>query len=223
MVVSPFQNRIGDGEQVYVKRCTNCHSTDRIYWNLRLNGIAGNRPAATPRPEFTAGERLGVEKCSGKRRQRLKPTASRRRCFIRFSVTKQKILELDRIVKMDLKQKARIKWVIDGDENSRFFHGMVNNKARRNMIHGLNINGVWCSDPTIMKKGVRDFFSRKFHEKWPTRPKLLSPLFKRFHPNQMHSLKKPFDAYEIKVAISDCGSEKASGPDDFTLKLFKLK
>lgn len=42
---------------------------------------------------------------------------------------------------IDLKQKARIKWIIDEDENTRFFHGYANNKKGKNRIHGLLIDG----------------------------------------------------------------------------------
>nr|KAJ0206323.1 hypothetical protein LSAT_V11C500248810 [Lactuca sativa] len=49
----------------------------------------------------------------------------------------KKITELERLSNMDMKQKARIKWMIYGDENSKFFHGYVNCKNRRNFMHGL--------------------------------------------------------------------------------------
>ncbi|KAL7613546.1 hypothetical protein Lser_V15G09274 [Lactuca serriola] len=48
----------------------------------------------------------------------------------------KKIMEWERLHALDLKQKARIKWSIDGDENSKFFHGYINSKNRRNIIHG---------------------------------------------------------------------------------------
>ncbi|GJT93091.1 cytochrome P450 [Tanacetum coccineum] len=42
---------------------------------------------------------------------------------------------------MDLKQKAKIRWALEGDENSRFFHSMINSRRNRSRINGLNIHG----------------------------------------------------------------------------------
>lgn len=55
---------------------------------------------------------------------------------------KQKISELEHTKKIDLQQKEKVTWVCDGDENSRFFHGMLKKKLSKNRIHGITINGV---------------------------------------------------------------------------------
>ncbi|GJW61680.1 cytochrome P450 [Tanacetum coccineum] len=39
----------------------------------------------------------------------------------------------------DLRQKAKLKWALEGDENSQFFHGIINNRRNRARINGLNI------------------------------------------------------------------------------------
>ena len=52
----------------------------------------------------------------------------------------------------DLKQKSRVKWAVDGHENSHFFHGLINQNQRSNFIHGLSINGVWVTKPAEVKK-----------------------------------------------------------------------
>ncbi|GJU63064.1 hypothetical protein Tco_1244899 [Tanacetum coccineum] len=37
---------------------------------------------------------------------------------------------LEKLVSMDLIQKARIRWDVEGDENSKFFHGIINSKRK---------------------------------------------------------------------------------------------
>ncbi|XP_023768544.1 uncharacterized protein LOC111917117 [Lactuca sativa] len=69
-----------------------------------------------------------------------------------------RLTELEKLVTLDIKQKARIKWLINGDENSRFFHGFVKNRIRKNHMNGLMINGVWSNQPDEMKAEIFRFF-----------------------------------------------------------------
>ena len=52
-----------------------------------------------------------------------------------------KLKELDSLEIDDLKQKAKLKWVAEGDENTNVFHGMINGRHKRNQLHGLTVNG----------------------------------------------------------------------------------
>ncbi|XP_021971931.1 uncharacterized protein LOC110867102 [Helianthus annuus] len=47
---------------------------------------------------------------------------------------KKLLLEIERRKTMDLKQRSRTKWALDGDENSKFFHAHVN---ARKAINGI--------------------------------------------------------------------------------------
>nr|KAJ0208641.1 hypothetical protein LSAT_V11C400220710 [Lactuca sativa] len=64
---------------------------------------------------------------------------------------KQKLLDLEHKKNLDLKQNVRIHWVVEGEENSRFFHGIIKSNISNNRIHGLSVNGVWFTDPTSIK------------------------------------------------------------------------
>ena len=44
-----------------------------------------------------------------------------------------------------LQEKARIKWLQDGDRNTEFFHRMVNCKKRNSGLHSLFIEGSVCT------------------------------------------------------------------------------
>lgn len=65
-------------------------------------------------------------------------------------------------ISSSLKQKARLRWAIDGDENTKFFHGLVKGRYKKNYIKGLNINGIWIEDPLTLKKEIRLFFKDHF-------------------------------------------------------------
>ncbi|GJS75511.1 hypothetical protein Tco_0725392 [Tanacetum coccineum] len=53
----------------------------------------------------------------------------------------QKIEVIDKFTLMDLIQKAHAQWDIEGDENSKFFHGLINQKRRNQMINGIMVKG----------------------------------------------------------------------------------
>ncbi|GJY76043.1 RNA-directed DNA polymerase, eukaryota [Tanacetum coccineum] len=42
----------------------------------------------------------------------------------------------------DLRKKSKSKWALEGDENSCFFHGIINSNMNRSRINGLNIQGL---------------------------------------------------------------------------------
>ncbi|XP_071738862.1 uncharacterized protein [Rutidosis leptorrhynchoides] len=50
-------------------------------------------------------------------------------------------LEKERIKTNMLKQKARVKWILDGDENTKYFHSVIRRRNNSNTIRGLTING----------------------------------------------------------------------------------
>ncbi|KAK9065430.1 hypothetical protein SSX86_016813 [Deinandra increscens subsp. villosa] len=76
----------------------------------------------------------------------------------------KKIKELNLTKNEELKQKARIQWTIDGDENSKYFHGLIRCRTTKNRILGFRSEGQWISDPPNMKSATHKFFQSKFKE-----------------------------------------------------------
>ncbi|XP_021974840.1 uncharacterized protein LOC110869947 [Helianthus annuus] len=50
---------------------------------------------------------------------------------------KKKLLEYEYFKAKDLKQRSRVRWASDGDDNSKFFHGIINKRKASNAIPGL--------------------------------------------------------------------------------------
>nr|GEV07017.1 RNA-directed DNA polymerase, eukaryota [Tanacetum cinerariifolium] len=46
----------------------------------------------------------------------------------------------------DSMQKAKIQWVIEGDENYKFFHCIINKKRSNLAVKGIMIDGEWATD-----------------------------------------------------------------------------
>ncbi|GJZ62103.1 putative RNA-directed DNA polymerase, eukaryota, reverse transcriptase zinc-binding domain protein [Tanacetum coccineum] len=64
--------------------------------------------------------------------------------------------DMDRLEAKDYAQKAKIKWVLEGDENTSFFHGSLKKKRRQLAIRGILKNGEWIEAPDIVKEEFLD-------------------------------------------------------------------
>jgi hypothetical protein len=128
-------------------------------------------------------------------------------------------LELDRLA--DLKQKSRVKWAVDGDENSSFFHSVCKAHLTSNRVNGLKVNGNWVTNPKAVKKAAWQFFRDKFRNPYGLRPTLEGCTFKQLSDSDRNLLVAPFSSAEFKAAVWDCGSNKAPGPDGFNFGFIK--
>lgn len=63
----------------------------------------------------------------------------------------KKLGDVCRFENEDLAQKDKIKWVIEGDKNSKFFHGVLNKKRKYLAIRGILIDNEWVDEPNRVK------------------------------------------------------------------------
>ncbi|GKA70390.1 ribonuclease H-like domain-containing protein [Tanacetum coccineum] len=93
-------------------------------------------------------------------------------------------------------QKAKIKWDIEGDENIKYFHRIINKNRRQLAVKGI-------SSPDWM------------------RPQTLEDFPRSLYVEQAEELEMPITHDEVKRAMWDCGSNKAPSLDGFTFNFFK--
>nr|GEZ82102.1 RNA-directed DNA polymerase, eukaryota [Tanacetum cinerariifolium] len=88
----------------------------------------------------------------------------------------------------DALQKSKVRWAVEGDENSKFFHG-VNNKRRSQLaIRGVFDDGRWCTAPDTVKNAFLNHFESRFKKPITSRLKLNSPFNKRLSRDQADNL-----------------------------------
>jgi hypothetical protein len=118
-------------------------------------------------------------------------------------------------------QRARLKWLKEGDANTKFFHQCVNYRRNMNSIQCLEKNGVLIDDVKDIKEEVTTHFQNQFRKKHLTRPKLSNLVFKTIDDEEADFLIKGFSEEEIKEAVWDCDSEKSPGPDGVSFAFLK--
>ena len=120
-----------------------------------------------------------------------------------------------------MRQKARVRWIREGDCNSRYFHLLMNYRRTTNAVKGVLINGTWTDDPKSVKEEVRRFFSSRFTELEQCIPVLDGVRFEGITQHQNQLLVGKFNEEEIRAAVWDCGSEKSPGPHGLNFKFIK--
>nr|GEX88236.1 RNA-directed DNA polymerase, eukaryota [Tanacetum cinerariifolium] len=127
---------------------------------------------------------------------------------------------IDRIHSMDLNQKAKIKWSIEGDENSKFFHGILNRKHNQTNIRGIMVDGVWNEQPTDVKREFLMHFQDRFAKPTERHASIDMGFPKTILDEQCQDLEREATKEEIKATVWDCGTDKSPGPDGFSFGFY---
>ncbi|KAJ0435087.1 putative RNA-directed DNA polymerase [Helianthus annuus] len=107
------------------------------------------------------------------------------------------------------------------DENSTFFHTVVNSHKIRNRVNGLWIDGSWITDAKEIKDKFMAAFKEKFKEPISSRARIGMDGFKSLTEDEKKRLIEQFKEEEIINAIWECGGDKAPGPDGITFTVIK--
>ncbi|GKD77438.1 hypothetical protein Tco_1340059 [Tanacetum coccineum] len=103
--------------------------------------------------------------------------------------------ELENLQSLEAAQKSKIKWAIEGDENSKYYHRILNKKRSQ-----LAIRGILVDDSRL-----------QLDLNFPN----------TLQPDQIIDLECDVSKDEIKRAVWDCGTDKSPGPDGFTFGFYR--
>ncbi|GKD40295.1 RNA-directed DNA polymerase, eukaryota [Tanacetum coccineum] len=141
--------------------------------------------------------------------------------LLRRTELMSKLFDINQLENRDSIQKSKIQWAIEGDENSKFFHGIVNKKRSIMSIRGVFVDGSWCSDPSSVKDAFKRHFEARFKQPHGERLTLNFNFDKRLCTDQVEDLDRPVSRDEIRKAVWSCGENKSPGPDGFTFEFFR--
>ncbi|GJW82120.1 hypothetical protein Tco_0146095 [Tanacetum coccineum] len=122
---------------------------------------------------------------------------------------------------MELAQKAKIKWAIEGDENSKYYHGVLNKKRNQLAIRGILVEGRWIESPILVKDEFLSYFASRFNKPPDYRLHIDLDFPNKLSLKQQMVLEIEVTREEIKKAVWDCGVDKSPGPDGFTFGFYR--
>lgn len=120
------------------------------------------------------------------------------------------------------KEKSRIKWMKEGDKNTKFFHRSVKvHNAINKILRLQNEEGDIIEDYDIVETTAMAYFEKLF-----TEPTILEPPIQNWEGNtlteeQRQILIQPVARSEIKEALFSLSSDSAPGPDGYSAGFFK--
>nr|GEU84481.1 RNA-directed DNA polymerase, eukaryota [Tanacetum cinerariifolium] len=118
-------------------------------------------------------------------------------------------------------QKSKVRRAIEEDENSKFFHGIINKKRSHLAIHEVFDEGMWITDPSLVKKAFLDHYGARFKKPTTAGLKLNFPFPNRLSQVQVEDLERGVSQEEIRSTVWDCGENKSPGPDGFTFEFYR--
>nr|GEX33925.1 hypothetical protein [Tanacetum cinerariifolium] len=123
------------------------------------------------------------------------------------SSASSELLSIDIQADMDAAQRSKVTWAIEGDENTKFFRGIINKRRRHLAIKGILIDGEWIEDSVRVKSEFFNHFANQFSEPGWSRTSFDGQFPNLLDPVQSYDLESDITNEEIKKAVWDCGSD----------------
>ncbi|CAJ2637850.1 unnamed protein product [Trifolium pratense] len=99
-------------------------------------------------------------------------------------------------------QQSRSLWLKEGDANSKYFHSVLAERRRRNVMSVIQVNGVNIEGVTPIRQAVLSYFESHFKASSVDRPGVDDLQFKRLNQVESVGLTKPFTEAEGSMTVS---------------------
>nr|GEW96202.1 RNA-directed DNA polymerase, eukaryota [Tanacetum cinerariifolium] len=97
---------------------------------------------------------------------------------------------------------------IEGDENSKYYHGVINKKRNHLSIHGILVEGTWIDSPSLVKSDFLSHFKNQFEQPNSNRLHMNMHFLNTHGSVQVANLECQVSKVEIKEAVWDCGIDR---------------
>ena len=136
---------------------------------------------------------------------------------------KMVISELDKLAHLEetsWRQKSRVLWLKEGDNNTKYFHKMANSNRRRNYMKKVEVDGIVHENVVDIRDNVVAFYESLYQEKEAWRPSAEGLDFVSIGAEDGAHLEREFDREEVFTVLKDLKGDKAPGPDGFSMAFF---
>ncbi|KAK9756426.1 hypothetical protein RND81_01G096300 [Saponaria officinalis] len=143
--------------------------------------------------------------------------------FMEYNNIHDKLVEFSTAAASYWKQRAKLKWAIEGDTPSRFFFNWAKGRANANSIFCVkDVTGSWQYRMEDIRGIFRNHFESLFSQEGDrsslemfmhNHSSLFSVVKSPFEERDLFLLDKSFTAKEVRSAVFQLGPTKSPGPD----------
>nr|GEV24117.1 RNA-directed DNA polymerase, eukaryota, reverse transcriptase zinc-binding domain protein [Tanacetum cinerariifolium] len=108
--------------------------------------------------------------------------------------------DLEKLHSLELAQKTKIKWAIEGDENSKYYHEVLNKNRNQLNIRGVLIDEEWVESPPLIKSEFLSYFTNRFDRPPDYQLHVTTEFPRKLSPDQQSDLEINITRSEIKKA-----------------------
>lgn len=113
-------------------------------------------------------------------------------------IAKQEYANITCLEEIKWKQKTKVQWLKEGDNNTTFFHRIASARRNTNYIHSLkDVNGLKV-DTSGLKDYNAAYFMNLYREPGFRRPKLDGVQFKKIFDFMRIWVEQPFEEDEVR-------------------------
>ncbi|KAL4320202.1 hypothetical protein GQ457_18G015870 [Hibiscus cannabinus] len=118
-------------------------------------------------------------------------------------------------------QKSRIKWAVEGDRNTKFFHLTASIRRRNNFIGTIQVGDDVFTNPGSIRKVIGEHFKKMYNGSKAIPLKSFDCEMGHISSEEVARIEREFLEKEIWEALSALDSSKAPGPDGFNMGFLK--
>ena len=121
-------------------------------------------------------------------------------------------------------QKSHKKWLLQGDQNTSYFHRVANGRKRKNNMLSLKDGEVNIEGTNNLLKHATDFYKNLFGPA----PRNLVPIdgnmweaHEKLNVRDNENVCRPFSMAEVKEALFSMDVNRAPGPDQISFEFYQ--
>jgi hypothetical protein len=117
------------------------------------------------------------------------------------------------------------RWMLEGDANTAYFHGVANGRKRKCLIRSLEDNGEVISETGDLMVHITNYYKNMFGSERQSTIRLHQDLWdpnSKIYAEENEELTKPFTVTKLEEVVMSMRDGSAPGPDGFSSIFFKF-